>query len=54
LRPRRCGARHDALSQGVLDPLYAEAIVIQAGEQKRYGQDIKNTGKRVKTTKFKY
>lgn len=28
------GARHDALSQGVLDPLYAEAIVIQAGEQK--------------------
>ena len=28
------GARHDALSQGTLDPLYAEALVIQAGEKK--------------------
>ncbi|MHB8520448.1 MAG: neutral/alkaline non-lysosomal ceramidase N-terminal domain-containing protein [Limisphaerales bacterium] len=28
------GARHDALSQGVLDPLYAAALVIQAGEKK--------------------
>lgn len=28
------GARHDALSQGVLDPLSADAIVIQAGETK--------------------
>src|SRR5213595_228516 len=28
------GARHDALSQGVLDPLYADALVIQAGEKK--------------------
>ena len=28
------GARHDALSQGVLDPLFADAIVIQAGETK--------------------
>lgn len=28
------GARHDALSQGTLDPLYAEALVIQAGANK--------------------
>lgn len=28
------GARHDALSTGVLDPLYADAIVIQAGDRK--------------------
>jgi hypothetical protein len=28
------GARHDALSQGGLDPLYATALVIQAGEKK--------------------
>jgi len=28
------GARHDALSNGVLDPLYAAAIVIQAGTKK--------------------
>ncbi|HKQ75123.1 MAG TPA: neutral/alkaline non-lysosomal ceramidase N-terminal domain-containing protein [Blastocatellia bacterium] len=28
------GDRHDALSQGTLDPLYADAIVIQAGEKK--------------------
>ncbi|HEY4311707.1 MAG TPA: neutral/alkaline non-lysosomal ceramidase N-terminal domain-containing protein [Pirellulales bacterium] len=28
------GARHAALSQGALDPLYAKAIVIQAGDQK--------------------
>jgi len=28
------GARHAALSQGTLDPLYAKAIVIQAGNQK--------------------
>ncbi|MEK7685120.1 MAG: neutral/alkaline non-lysosomal ceramidase N-terminal domain-containing protein [Verrucomicrobiota bacterium] len=28
------GARHDALSQGVLDPLYAAALVIQAGTNK--------------------
>jgi len=28
------GARHDALSNGVLDPLYAEALVIQAGSRK--------------------
>lgn len=28
------GARHDALSQGTLDPLYAEALVIQAGADK--------------------
>lgn len=28
------GDRHDALSQGVLDPLYAAAIVIQAGTNK--------------------
>src|SRR5215475_13676006 len=28
------GARHDALSQGTLDPLYAEALVIQAGDKK--------------------
>jgi hypothetical protein len=28
------GARHDALSQGTLDPLYAEALVIQSGGQK--------------------
>jgi neutral ceramidase len=28
------GDRHDALSQGTLDPLYAEALVIQAGEKK--------------------
>ena len=28
------GARHAALSQGSLDPLYAKAIVIQAGDQK--------------------
>src|SRR5262245_2202937 len=28
------GDRHDALSQGTLDPLYAEALVIQAGENK--------------------
>lgn len=28
------GARHAALSQGILDPLYAKAIVIQAGDQK--------------------
>ncbi len=27
-------ARHDALSEGVLDPLYAEALVIQAGADK--------------------
>src|SRR5206468_9577262 len=27
-------ARHDALSQGVLDPLYADALVIQAGDKK--------------------
>ena len=28
------GDRHDALSVGVLDPLYADALVIQAGEKK--------------------
>lgn len=28
------GARHDLLSQGTLDPLYAEAVVIQAGANK--------------------
>ena len=28
------GARHDVLSQGVLTPLFAKAIVIQAGEEK--------------------
>ncbi len=28
------GARHDALSQGTLDPLYATAVVIQAGTNK--------------------
>ena len=28
------GARHDALSTGVLDPLYAEALVIRAGSRK--------------------
>lgn len=28
------GARHDALSKGVLDPLYAKAVVIQAGGEK--------------------
>jgi neutral ceramidase len=28
------GARHDALSTGVLDPLYATALVIQAGDRK--------------------
>jgi len=28
------GARHDALSTGVLDPLYAAAVVIQAGSNK--------------------
>lgn len=28
------GARHDALSAGLLDPLYAEAIVIQVGDTK--------------------
>lgn len=27
-------ARHDALSQGVLDPLYADALVLQAGSRK--------------------
>ncbi|MBI2928417.1 MAG: neutral/alkaline non-lysosomal ceramidase N-terminal domain-containing protein [Verrucomicrobia bacterium] len=28
------GARHDALSQGTLDPLYATALVVQAGTNK--------------------
>src|ERR1051326_9119384 len=28
------GARHDALSTGVIDPLYAAAVVIQAGSNK--------------------
>src|SRR5262245_37777938 len=28
------GDRHDALSVGALDPLYAEALVIQAGDRK--------------------
>jgi len=28
------GARHDMLSDGVLDPLYAKAVVIEAGDQK--------------------
>src|SRR5215813_6148670 len=28
------GARHDALSEGVLDPLQASALVLQAGEKK--------------------
>jgi hypothetical protein len=28
------GARHDALSTGVLDPLYATALVVQAGSNK--------------------
>lgn len=28
------GARHDAVSQGVLDPLFADALVLQAGGQK--------------------
>ena len=28
------GARHDALSDGILDPLYADALVIQAGPRK--------------------
>jgi hypothetical protein len=28
------GARHDALSDGVIDPLYAAALVIQAGDKK--------------------
>src|SRR5437667_11972271 len=28
------GARHDALSTGVLDPLFAEALVIRVGEKK--------------------
>ena len=28
------GERHDALSEGVLDPLYADALVIQAGAHK--------------------
>lgn len=28
------GARHDALSQGTLDPLFAAAVVIQAGDTK--------------------
>ena len=28
------GARHDALSAGILDPLYAVALVIQAGDKK--------------------
>lgn len=28
------GARHDALSQGVRDPLYAKAVVIEAGDKR--------------------
>ena len=28
------GARHDALSQGVRDPLFAKAVVVEAGDQK--------------------
>lgn len=28
------GARHDALSEGVRDPLYAKAVVVEAGDQK--------------------
>ncbi|HEY3440557.1 MAG TPA: neutral/alkaline non-lysosomal ceramidase N-terminal domain-containing protein [Paludibaculum sp.] len=28
------GSRHDALSQGTMDPLYADAVVIQAGDTK--------------------
>ncbi len=28
------GARHDALSEGVLDPLYADALVLQVGARK--------------------
>ena len=28
------GSRHDALSQGTMDPLYADAVVIQAGNTK--------------------
>ena len=28
------GARHAALSEGVLDPLFASAVVIQAGDEK--------------------
>src|SRR5579859_2642987 len=28
------GARHDALSQGALDPLWAKAVVIHAGDSK--------------------
>jgi neutral ceramidase len=28
------GSRHDAMSQGVMDPLYAVALVIRAGDQK--------------------
>ncbi|MGB9606459.1 MAG: hypothetical protein ACPL88_11350 [Bryobacteraceae bacterium] len=28
------GARHDALSDGVLDALYADALVLQAGTRK--------------------
>ncbi|MCI0338420.1 MAG: neutral/alkaline non-lysosomal ceramidase N-terminal domain-containing protein [Acidobacteria bacterium] len=28
------GARHDKLSEGTLDPLYADALVIQAGDKK--------------------
>ncbi len=36
------GARHDALSQGTLDPLMAKAIVIEAGDQRLaiVGMDI--------------
>src|SRR5215207_11218747 len=28
------GDRHDRLSQGIIDPLYAAAVVIQAGDKK--------------------
>src|SRR5262245_24956835 len=28
------GSRHDALSEGTLDPLYADALVMQAGDKK--------------------
>src|SRR5258707_13699852 len=36
------GARHDALSTGLLDPLYATALVIQAGTNKLaiFGLDL--------------
>lgn len=40
---RGCGARRNALSEGVRDPLFAKAVVIDAGEEKAAHPTLTNS-----------